>query len=64
MLLVSGMEGDCRYSAGNQSVASLGTLDVVTDRPEGGAEDEGKSEGDMGGQALGLEGCELERGGL
>ena len=58
------MEGDCRYSAGNQSVASLGTLDVVTDRPEGGSEDEGKSEGDMGGQALGLEGCELDHGGL
>ena len=64
MLLVIGMVGDCRYSPGNQSVANLGTLDAVTDRPDGGAEDEGKSEGDMGGQALGLEGCELERGGL
>ena len=58
------MAGDCRYSAGNQSVANLETLDAVTDRPEGGAEDEGKSEGDMEEQAMGLEGCELDRGGL
>ena len=64
MLLVSGMAGDCRYSAGNQSVANLGTLNAVTEGPDGGAEDEGKSEGDMGGQAMGLEGCELDLGGL
>ena len=30
------MAGDCRYSAGNQSVANIGTLDAVTDRPDGG----------------------------
>ena len=51
MLAVSGMEGDCRYSAGNQSVANLRTPEVVTDRP-GGAEEGGKSEGDLEGEAM------------
>ena len=36
------MEGDYKYSAGNQSVANLGILDADTDRQEGGAEDGGR----------------------
>ena len=51
VLAVSGMEGDCRYSAGNQSVANLRTPEVATDRP-GGAEEGGKSEGDLEGEAI------------
>ena len=55
MLAVSGMEGDCRYSAGNQSVANLWTPEVATERPEG-AEEGGKSEGDLEGEAMGGKG--------